>query len=81
MFLFSHRNGQGVRVTPVPTIFEKLSCIIFHKMKLVLCKARLYKLTSVLSDVKLMNQKNLEIILQNSQKIQKNLEEIPKKSY
>ena len=51
-----------------PTIFEKLSCIVFHKMKLILCKARLYKLISMLSNVKLVNP---EFTSQNPVKFRK----------
>ena len=65
-------------MSPSP-LFEKLSCIVFHKMKLILHQVRFDKLPPVLSDVKLetpefksQNPKNSEKIRKIQEKSRKN---------
>ena len=80
------REDGGVSPSPV---FEKLSCIVFHKMKLILRQVRFDKLLPVLSDVKLetpefksQNPKNSEKIRKiqkKSGKIQKKFRKNPRK--
>ena len=59
------REDGGVSPSPV---FEKLSCIVFHKMKLILHQVRFDKLLPVLSDVKLENPEFKSQNLKNSEK-------------